>query len=140
MQKLIVLALLCISCTAAFSQKKEMPQWKKSVLIGSGITIGGGGMLTGMVFTLPRGIDLLGAEDEGELGAGIGLTVVGCVLLSGGIVGMVAGPIMIAHGVRSRHSENPEPEITFVPIQNRMLDKYQSSRNNQKFASFSIMF
>jgi hypothetical protein len=142
MRKIIALLLFTSIFTGSFSQQKtKISDFNKSMLIGSALTIGGAGALVGAGFTLPIGFSLLDSDDENILGAGIGYTVGGCLLLCVGITGAVAGPIILAHGVKNKREAKPEATtLGFAPVQNKLLDKYQCSYNNQKFATLSFSF
>ncbi|HLP21707.1 MAG TPA: hypothetical protein VK174_15445, partial [Chitinophagales bacterium] len=78
---LLLLFIISLSCFAQEVEKKKMPVWKKQVLIGSAITVGGAGALTASVFSFQAAFKLL---DEDETVPGIGALVGSCVLAGAG--------------------------------------------------------
>ena len=136
MKKIVILFLLISIYLSGFGQLRLSD---KQMLVGAGMTVAGAGCLIGSGFCLARGFVLL--DDEDLIAPAVGLVGGGCILLSAGIALGVAGPIVIGNAVKTAKEEKESKAyLRFSPINNKLLNKYQSSLNSKKIISLSFVF
>ncbi|HLP50316.1 MAG TPA: hypothetical protein VK154_05490 [Chitinophagales bacterium] len=132
--------MLCMLITV--TGYSQMPLWKKSLYVGSGMTVGGVGALAAGSYMLAIGAPAFFSDndDDAVTAASAGLLAGGIVLAVAGTTFTITGPFIIRNGVRARREEKkPGPAFGFAPIKNKLLDKYYSN-NSRKFATVSFMF
>lgn len=136
------LSCLLLLMLIGFTSYSQMPDWKKSLYIGSGMTVGGAGALAGGSYMLAVSVPVFfGDNDDEEANlASIGLLTGGCILAVAGTTFTIVGPFVIKSGLKAKREERNAATIRFTPIHNKMLDRYQCSMNSRKFATISVVF
>jgi hypothetical protein len=112
-------------------------------IVGGAIMTGLGlPLLAGGSALLSVGIPLTYPNSGSAVGGAFSVMFIGAgsVLLAGGIVLEVLGPITLSRGIKARKGLTQGSTLNFTPIYNPALDKYNMAINRQTIGAVTFIF